>query len=197
MVITTDGSISSIPRDEYEEAEERVISELKELNKPFMVLMNCIEPQSHEATQLCTVLTEKYSVPVIPVNCLELTEEEITDILSDILYEFLVSSVGIGFPSWMNNLKKDNYLKFSLFSSIKQNAENIGSIRSISAFADGIKENEYIESVFVNSLDLSNGRVDIKLYVDNSYFYKILSEKAMLKSRTKKTLCFNLLSLWV
>ncbi len=195
LVITTDGSISSIPRDEYEEAEERVISELKELNKPFVVLMNCIEPQSHEATQLCTALTEKYSVPVIPVNCLELTEDEITDILSDILYEFPVSSVGIGFPSWINNLEKDNYLKSSLFSSIKQNAENIGSIRSISAFADGIKENEYIESVFVNSLDLSNGRVDIKLYVDSSYFYKILSEKSDVEIKDEKDLMLQFVEL--
>ncbi|MDE5965194.1 MAG: stage IV sporulation protein A, partial [Eubacterium sp.] len=88
LVITTDGSISSIPRDEYEEAEERVIDELKALDKPFVVLMNCIEPRSNSSIELCTSLSNKYGVPVIPVNCLELTEQEVNDILSDILYEF-------------------------------------------------------------------------------------------------------------
>ena len=91
LVITTDGSISSIPRDEYEEAEERVIEELKELNKPFIVLMNCDNPKSSSVIGLCESLCEKYSVPVIPVNCLELTQDEINTILSDILYEFPVS----------------------------------------------------------------------------------------------------------
>lgn len=188
LVITTDGSISSIPREEYEEAEERVISELKELNKPFVVLMNCIEPKSSSVISLCASLTEKYSVPVVPVNCLELTEQEISDILSDILYEFPVSNVGINFPSWINNLEKENYLKSSIFASIKQNSVRITNIRSVSIFADSLKENEYIESVSVNSLDLSTGQVNIKLYVDNSYFYKILSESCCVEINDEKEL---------
>lgn len=95
LVITTDGTITSIPRDEYEEAEERVIDELKALDKPFIVLMNTDNPKSATAVGLCASLTDKYAVPVVPVNCLEMTEQEINDILSDILYEFPVSSVGI------------------------------------------------------------------------------------------------------
>lgn len=188
LVITTDGSISSIPRDEYEEAEERVINELKELNKPFVVLMNCIEPKSASVISLCASLTEKYSVPVVPVNCLELTEQEISDVLTDVLYEFPVSNVGINFPSWINSLEKDNYLKSSIFTSIRQNAVNITNIRSVSAFADALKENEYIESVSVNSLDLSTGMVSIKLYVDNSYFYKVLSENCNVEIKNEKEL---------
>ena len=85
LVITTDGSVSSIDRAEYEEAEERVISELKELKKPFVVLMNCVEPNSPEVKALCTQLTAKYDVPVLPVNCLELTEDEIKQILLNVL----------------------------------------------------------------------------------------------------------------
>lgn len=195
LVVTTDGSISSIPRDEYQEAEQRVIEELKELDKPFIVLMNSAEPQHPSTINLCKNLSDEYQVPVIPVNCLELTEQEVNDILSDILYEFPVSNVGIHFPSWINNLEKDNYLRSSLFETIKGNVSQINNIRSISAFAQSIKENEYVESVSISSLDLSNGSVTMKFYVDNSYFYRILSEKCMVEIKDEKDLMSNFISL--
>lgn len=193
LVITTDGSISSIPRDEYEEAEERVIEELKELNKPFIVLMNCDNPKSSSVIGMCESLCEKYSVPVIPVNCLELTQDEINTILSDILYEFPVSSVGINYPSWINSLDKQNYLKQSMLQCVKENAQSLSTIRSVAHFADCLKSNEYVESVCVNSLDLSNGNVSIKLYVDNSHFYHILSENCNVDIKDEKELlgCFT------
>lgn len=188
LVVTTDGSISSIPRDEYQEAEQRVIDELKELDKPFIVLMNSAEPQRPETISLCKNLTEEYGVPVIPVNCLELTEQEVKDILSDILYEFPVSNVGIHFPSWINNLEKDNYLRSSVFDTIRSSVSKINTIRSIKNFAQCIEENEYVESVSITSLDLSNGSVNIKFYVDNRYFYQILSEKCQVEIRDEKDL---------
>ena len=116
LVVTTDGSISAIPREEYEEAEERVINELKEINKPFVVVMNCVEPQSAEALSLCASMSEKYNVPVMPVNCLDLNEEEINAILERVLYEFPVSSISLNFPSWIKSLDADNELKTKLFS---------------------------------------------------------------------------------
>lgn len=195
LVVTTDGSISSIPRDEYQEAEQRVIEELKELDKPFIVLMNSAEPQHPATINLCKNLTDEYKVPVIPVNCLELTEQEVNDILSDILYEFPVSNVGIHFPSWINNLEKDNYLRSSIFETIRGNVSKINNIRSISSFAQNIKENEYVESVSISSLDLSNGSVTMKFYVDNSYFYKILSEKCMIEIKDEKDLMSSFISL--
>lgn len=188
LVITTDGSISSIPRDEYCEAEKRVISELKALDKPFVVLMNCVEPKSASVISLCQSLTEEYQVPVIPVNCLELTEEEITEILSDILYEFPLSDIEISYPSWINGLDGDNYLKRSIFDCVRDGACLLGNIRSTARFAKNIEENEYIESVSVNSLDLSTGTVDMKFYIDNSHFYKILSEKCSVKVSNEKEL---------
>ncbi|MCH5321443.1 MAG: stage IV sporulation protein A [Eubacterium sp.] len=195
LVITTDGSISSIPRDEYQEAEQRVIEELKELDKPFVVLMNSAQPQHQATINLCRNLSDEYSVPVIPVNCLELTEQEVNDILSDILYEFPVSNVGIHFPSWINNLAKDNYLRSSLFDTIRASVSQITNIRSIKAFADSIKENEYVESVSISSLDLSNGTVDMKFYVDNTYFYQILSESCHIEIKDEKDLMNNFISL--
>ena len=195
LVVTTDGTITSIPRDEYEEAEERVIDELKSLDKPFVVLMNTDNPKSPNAIALCTSLTDKYCVPVIPVNCLEMTEEEINNILSDILYEFPVCSVGIHYPSWINNLSHDNYLKSSLYTSIKENISTVTNIRSVGTFSEKLKENEYIESININSLDLSTGRIIIKIYVDNKYFYKILSESCNVEINDEKEMMSQFINL--
>lgn len=195
LVVTTDGTITSIPRDEYEEAEERVIDELKSLDKPFVVLMNTDNPKSPNAIALCSSLTDKYCVPVIPVNCLEMTEEEINDILSDILYEFPVCSVGIHYPSWINNLNHDNYLKSSLYTSIKENISTVTNIRSVGTFSEKLKENEYIESININSLDLSTGKIIIKIYVDNKYFYKILSESCNVEINDEKEMMSQFINL--
>lgn len=195
LVITTDGSISSIPRDEYQEAEQRVIDELKELDKPFIVLMNSAQPQASETIRLCEDLTQEYGVPVIPVNCLELTEQEVKDILSDILYEFPVTKVGIHFPSWINNLEKDNYLRSSVFDTIRENVAQINTIRSIKNFAAAIENNDYIESVSVTSLDLSDGSVSMKFFVDNKYFYQILSEQCGISVKDEKDLMSNFVTL--
>lgn len=195
LVITTDGTITSIPRDEYEEAEERVIDELKALDKPFIVLMNTDNPKSATAVGLCASLTDKYAVPVVPVNCLEMTEQEINDILSDILYEFPVSSVGINYPSWINNLKSDNYLKASIYTSIKENTSVITNIRSVGSFAERLKENEYIDSININFLDLSTGKINMKIYVDNSFFYKILSESCNVEINDERDLMSQFINL--
>ena len=195
LVITTDGTITSIPRDEYEEAEERVIDELKALDKPFIVLMNTDNPKSATAVGLCASLTDKYAVPVVPVNCLEMTEHEINDILSDILYEFPVSSVGINYPSWINNLESDNYLKASIYTSIKENTSVITNIRSVGSFAERLKENEYIDSININYLDLSTGKINMKVYVDNSFFYKILSESCNVEVNDERDLMSQFINL--
>lgn len=195
LVITTDGTITSIPRDEYEEAEERVIDELKALDKPFIVLMNTDNPKSATAVGLCASLTDKYAVPVVPVNCLEMTEQEINDILSDILYEFPVSSVGINYPSWINNLESDNYLKASIYTSFKENTSVITNIRSVGSFAERLKENEYIDSININYLDLSTGKINMKVYVDNSFFYKILSESCNVEVNDERDLMSQFINL--
>lgn len=195
LVITTDGSIGSIPREEYQEAEERVIDELKALDKPFVVLMNCVEPESQSVIKLCSELTVSYGVPVIPVNCLELTEKEVNNILSDILYEFPVSNVAINYPSWINGLEKNHQIRSSIYDCIKDNVSNISTIRSMALFADGIKKNEFIDDVFVSELDLSTGKVTMKFYVDSKYFYQTLSESCGVTINDEKDLMDSFVSL--
>jgi stage IV sporulation protein A len=195
LVITTDGSISSIPRDEYEEAEERVISELKELNKPFIVLMNSIEPSSESVKALSAEMTKKYDVPVMPVNCLELTEDEIKDILSGVLYEFPVASIGIDLPCWFKGLDNDDDMRRSVITSITESTQNITSIRSVNKFVKSLSENKNIEDISVKNVDLSNGNIRLKVSIDNSYFYYILSEKCGMKLSNEEDLLREITSL--
>ena len=110
IVVTTDGSISDIPREEYAEAEERVIGELKEIDKPFVVVLNCVYPGSANAQDLAQELREKYDVSVLPLNCMELTEEQIKEILSLVLFEFPVKEIRIDMPKWLTGLEKNHRL---------------------------------------------------------------------------------------
>ena len=195
LVVTTDGSINTIPREEYEEAEERVINELSSLGKPFVVLMNTIDTSSQQVKDLCSGLTNKYSVPVIPVNCLEITEKEINDILSDILFQFPVTKLGVNFPSWINSLDNDNFLKSSIYQSVRDNMSLLTNIRSVKNFVEQLNSNEYINNIDITSLELSDGSSLINLNIDNSYFYQILSENTGTQINDEKDLMEGFISL--
>ena len=121
LVITTDGSISDIDRDEYEEAEERVINELKEINKPFVVLLNCVNPQSQQSIKLAETLSKKYATPVMPVSCTELDADKIKDILKQVLFEFPIKEIGIDMPPWINSLDVSHWLRNEICEKISQN----------------------------------------------------------------------------
>ena len=177
LVITTDGSITGISRAEYEEAEERVISELKALSKPFVVLMNSVSPASAESSSLCKELSEKYDVPVIPINCLELGEDEIKQILLNVLYEFPVNSIGVNLPSWFSSLDSDDKVRQSVISTIRDNSNQVSNIRSVYRFSTNTENNEYISNSTIIDADLSSGNILMNVGIDNSYFYRIISEK--------------------
>ena len=133
LVVTTDGSISDIPREEYEQAEEKVIAELKEIEKPFVVLLNATEPGSAKVQDLARQLSGKYGVPVMPVNCLELTQNDIRAIMSAVLYQFPVKEICVDFPRWILSLEKDHWLRQELVSSILDHAQEIVRIREKAA----------------------------------------------------------------
>ena len=176
LVITTDGSISDIPREEYEEAESRVIDELKAINKPFIVLYNCLKPDSESAVLSAKELSEKYGVPVLPVSCLDLDDESIKKILSQILYEFPVREIRVNYPLWINTLAEDYWLKDKLFTYIKNTAEEIVKIRDVSVFEDNFSEDGITDSAKVESIDLGQGSANIRLTVKPDLFYQVLSQ---------------------
>lgn len=177
LVVTTDGSITDIPREEYCDAEERVINELTEINKPFVIVLNCLDPKSSSAQKLAAELAEKYNTPVIPVNCLELDEQGISDILKQVLYAFPVKEVNISMPKWITSLDKTHWLKSSVISAIRSAAENIKHIRDMSKLTDKLKDSEYISGSEVSEIDLGKGSAGIKLAFDGDLFYKILGEE--------------------
>lgn len=195
LVVTTDGSISTIPREEYEESEERVINELKEINKPFVVVMNCVDPASNEVTSLCGSLSEKYNVPVMPINCLELDEEKINLILERILFEFPVSSISINFPSWIKTLDADDELKCGLFGCVKNLSSSVSNIRSVKSFNNLLADYKDIESVNITDLDLASGMITIKASIDKRYFYSVLSEKCGVSISNEKELMSQIITL--
>ena len=176
LVITTDGSISDIPREEYAEAENRVIEELNAINKPFIVLYNCVEPDSEDAIISANNLSEKYGVPVLPVSCIDMDEESIKKILSQILYEFPVREITFNYPMWINSLSDDYWLKEKLINSIKNTSENIAKIRDISRFEDNYNDVEITDSIKVNSIDLGQGSADISITVKPELFYKVITQ---------------------
>lgn len=192
LVITTDGSISDIPRYEYEEAEERVVRELKELNKPFVVLLNCMFPSATASVSLANELSEKYGVPVLPVNCIDLNEEQIKEILNKILFEFPVREIRVGFPTWLLSLPAEHPLKASVFSSVAERAKLLGNMRTVSVFAKELGELENVSSAEVASMGLGDGSAKISVNMPESLFYGIISEYTGLSIANEKELIDSL-----
>lgn len=188
LVITTDASISDIPRYEYEEAEERVIEELKEINKPFIVLLNCMYPDSPSAQEMGRQLSEKYSIPVLPVNCLDITENEIREILRQVLMEFPVRQVSVHVPSWLRSLDKDHEVKRSLINTVKAQAAELRCIRNINDMCTVMAQQDYITSVNIKDICLGDGRAEIKADIANSVFYEIISAVSGINVRSEAQL---------
>ncbi len=195
LVITTDGSISDIPRSEYAEAEERVVEELKSINKPFVVLLNCMYPKSDEAQNLASELSLKYGVPVMPLNCLELTESDIKHILGKILYEFPIKEINVNFPLWINSLPLSHWLRSNLTDSVKKSCEGLSHIRDINNFENNIIDNEYVENSTVKNIDLGQGLADVKISINKNLFYKILEETAGISINGESELLDTLIEL--
>jgi stage IV sporulation protein A len=181
LLVTTDGSISDIPRDEYAEAEERVVDELKKINKPFIVLVNCVDPTTDEVAALCKQLQEKYGVPVMPVNCLNMEEEQIRDVLSKVLFEFPVREIRVEMPRWISSLEKDHWLRSSVFTCIRQSAAKVFKIRDVENIVTGMKNCEFVQNAKTVSVDLGTGRARVSIILNHDLFYKVLGEKTGLE----------------
>lgn len=195
LVVTTDGSISDIPREEYEGCEERVISELKEIEKPFVVLLNCKNPTSEKSQKLAHDMENKYAVSVLPVNCMKLTEDEIKEILKEVLYQFPIKELSFDMPQWLNSLEKNHPVRRSVFDSIKMSSQDMKCVKDIFTVADKIKSCEEIDSSQVADVDLSTGSAVIRPYLKDGLFLKVLAEKTGLDFENEGDLMKNMLEL--
>jgi stage IV sporulation protein A len=175
IVVTTDGSITDIPRGEYLEAENRVIEELKEYNKPFIILLNCQNPKDVYSIELAQDLSNKYHTTVIPVNCLELSIDDINSIFSQLLYEFSIERVQINYPKWINGLNRDSELKQTLFEVVKNSFDNVSKIKDLQNSYKKMEQCEYIKKVNLEEVNLGNGIVSIEADLEESLFYEMLT----------------------
>lgn len=176
LVVTTDGSVSDIPRAEYEECEERVIRELRELGKPFVVILNSVSPDSPQTKALAEELTNRYDAKVIPVSCLDLDEEDIRRIIREILFSFPIKEINIRTARWINTLEKGHWLKSEILDCIRNAARDVKIVREAKAAAEAMSECPHIIKAEISSIDLGKGSVTINAELDSSLFYKILGE---------------------
>ncbi|MBR6523268.1 MAG: stage IV sporulation protein A [Clostridia bacterium] len=176
IVVTTDGSITEIPRESYVEAEERVIGELKKINKPFAVLLNSVNPGGNQAKQLQKSLEEKYGVPVICVSCAQLDEQDIEDILTTVLYEFPLTEVGINLPGWLDALDWSHPLKNSIFTSVRDTLTDVRKISDAKKKINQLKNLEYADDVKTLKTDLGRGVINIEITTPEPLFYEVLSK---------------------
>lgn len=177
IVVTCDGSICDIPRESYVSAEERVITELKAIGKPFIVLLNSAYPRSEAAVAISRDISEKYSVQCICVNCLELDEEGIGSILRSVLEEFPVKALGFYLPEWVDALPDTGGLKSELFSQIVSSSKNISKIKDCSEVIAALEKYEHISFAEITDSDLGSGTVEIRLNMPRKLYYEVISDK--------------------
>lgn len=176
IVITTDGSFGDIERSSYIEAEERVISELKEIGKPFIVVLNSSHPMLPETERLAENLKDTYNVPVLPISVENMGEKDVYNILKEALYEFPVIEVKVNMPEWIACLSPNNWLKKIYIDKIKESIEEIDKLRDIEKITGHFSDCEYIEKAYLSEVDTNTGIVTLTLESPNSLYNQVLKE---------------------
>ena len=175
IVVTTDGSIGEFTRSDYLEAENRVITELKEIGKPFIVVLNSTHPTLPETVRLAESLRKEHNVPVVPVSVENISENEIYDILREALYEFPILEVKVNMPEWISILNSKNDIKSSYIESIKNSVIEVDKLRDIENITKGFLANDYIEKAYLSNVDPSSGEVVVSLEAPCDLYSKALT----------------------
>ncbi|WP_295616236.1 stage IV sporulation protein A [uncultured Intestinimonas sp.] len=178
IVVTTDGTVTDIPREDYVEAEERVITELKELGKPFLVLLNSADPYSERVRALQRELAGRYDVACMAVNCLELSQEDITAIMKEVLYEFPLKELDLSLPAWVDALPYDHPIKSGLYASIREHAGELRRIRDVAHTVEALGGSEGVSGARIREIQLGTGLAAADLELPRSLFYETLSSQS-------------------
>ena len=176
IVVTTDGSIGDIPRSAYVQAEQNVISELSEIGKPFIVILNSSHPSNPETINLSNKLKEEYDVPVIPISVIDMHEKDIYNILKEALYEFPILNVKVDIPDWIGCLKPNHPLKKAYIDQIKESVVEVDKLRDVDSINDHFRSCEQIEKAYVSNVEPSTGEVTITLTAPNNLYDEVLKE---------------------
>lgn len=178
IVITTDGTVTDIPRQDYEEAEARVIRELQEIGKPFVVLLNSAQPEGETACRIAGDIDRRYGVKCIPVNCQTISEQQITGLMQSLLYEFPLQELSLYLPSWVEALPPEHPIKDSIYQTVREKARKLCHIRELDGALKGMCDCEVIENTAVRSIALGIGVAEAELQVPRRLFYDTLSQRS-------------------
>ncbi|OOB77278.1 MAG: stage IV sporulation protein A [Epulopiscium sp. Nuni2H_MBin003] len=176
IVITTDGSITNIPRSSYAEAEERVINELKKMGKPFVVVYNTKKPFEQEVIEEANELAKEYNVPVIPLDVAQMKMDDINAILEKVLYEFPLNEIQFMLPKWSETLDNDHWFKKEWISYIKEFIYPLENIRQVKDAVEKFKDIEHVNNVYLETIELGEGAIKVAVHTCEDLFYQILSE---------------------
>lgn len=174
IVVTADGSFGDLARSQYEDAEARTIQELKQLGKPFLLLLNSQYPHRPETRLLAEQLKETYQCHVLPVSCEQLKKEDVFQILKSMLLEFPVTALHFYIPKWVESLSSSHWLKADLLDTIKNSLSSIVKMKDL--YEKEFPHGQYIESIKIEQIDLATGQVNITVHFDDAYYYKIISD---------------------
>ena len=178
LVVTTDGTITELPREEYLEAEERVVRELKELGKPFLILVNSAYPESPLAQMVCDEIANRHGVACMAVNCQELNEEDVKSVIKGVLFEFPVGQTGIYLSPWVETLPYNHPIKNELYDALLQSGGQLVRIRDVDDTIGMLKTVPNISAIRVESIDLGTGEVSVTVELPRELFYQTLSEQS-------------------
>lgn len=176
IAMTTDGTITDIPRENYVKAEEDIIAELKRSGKPFIIVLNTADLYSAETDSMRAELEKKYDVPVKALNCAQLKDEDISSLLESLLYEFPVNEISINIPKWLEGLDSGHWLKSSVTDTLLALTQLGGSLREIQDSASELEKNEYIRKAYIGEISAGSGDAEIDVAMNDDLFYRVLSE---------------------
>ncbi|GIQ71033.1 stage IV sporulation protein A [Xylanibacillus composti] len=185
VVVTTDGTIADIERSSYVESEERVIAELKEVGKPFMLIINSTQPNGPEALALRDELAEKYDIPVMTMSVAEMTERDMLSVLREVLYEFPVHEVNVNLPSWVMVLEDRHWLRTHFEQSVRETVKDIRRLRDVDRVVSHFEEYEFIDRAGLAGMNMGQGVAEIDLYAPDELYDRILMEIVGVEIRGK------------
>ncbi len=176
IVVTTDGSIGEIAREDYIDAETRVINELKEYGKPFIVILNSVHPMLPDTERIAQNLKSSYDVPVLPINIENMGERDIYSILKEALYEFPISEVRVSMPDWIGCLTPSNWLKKIYIDKIKESVTSVNKLKDVDTINGHFTDCEYISKSYLSEVNSSTGEVTINLEAPEDLYSRVLNE---------------------
>jgi len=176
LVVTTDGSFGEIPRENFVEAETSVIAEMQGLNKPFVVLLNTTQPYGEDALELAGRLQEEYDAPVLPVDCKNLSVDDIYMIMEQVLYEFPVKEVNVSLPTWVEELETGYWLRSEFENAVTGAVQEIRRLRDVDRAVGELSECELVQEVILRNMDMGSGVATIALTARDDLYFQVLGE---------------------